>query len=176
MQLVQSRRKFMTLVMRLSGGALLASMPQISFGAVHRTATKNLTADEAEKLFLLTRILFPHEKLGDDFYWHVVGQFDLSCADPHFMALIRSGLTNLDKTADLKWSELSKEKKIELLRKIQLGAFFQTVRILTLLNLYGNAHVGRKLGYEGRSYEHGGYLNRGFNDLSWLPEPKSCVQ
>jgi hypothetical protein len=27
------------------------------------------------------------------------------------------------------------------------------------------------LGYEGRSFAKGGYLQRGFNDLDWLPEP-----
>jgi hypothetical protein len=26
-------------------------------------------------------------------------------------------------------------------------------------------------GYEGSSFEKGGYINRGFQDLNWLPEP-----
>jgi hypothetical protein len=28
------------------------------------------------------------------------------------------------------------------------------------------------LGYEGPSFDKGGYLHRGFNDLDWLPEPR----
>ena len=28
------------------------------------------------------------------------------------------------------------------------------------------------LGYEGASFDKGGYINRGFNDLDWLPEPR----
>ena len=28
------------------------------------------------------------------------------------------------------------------------------------------------LGYEGTSFDKGGYVNRGFNDLDWLPEPR----
>jgi hypothetical protein len=28
------------------------------------------------------------------------------------------------------------------------------------------------LGYEGPSFDKGGYLNRGFNDLDWLPDPR----
>ena len=28
------------------------------------------------------------------------------------------------------------------------------------------------LGYEGPSFEHGGYLRRGFDDLDWLPDPR----
>ena len=31
---------------------------------------------------------------------------------------------------------------------------------------------GQALGYEGSSFEQGGYLHRGFNDLDWLPEPR----
>jgi hypothetical protein len=32
--------------------------------------------------------------------------------------------------------------------------------------------VWAALGYEGSSYDKGGYINRGFNDLNWLPEPR----
>jgi hypothetical protein len=31
--------------------------------------------------------------------------------------------------------------------------------------------VWRHFGYEGASAQHGGYINRGFDDLNWLPDP-----
>ena len=37
--------------------------------------------------------------------------------------------------------------------------------------LYNNPLVWRHFGYEGPSAEFGGYIDRGFDDLTWLPRP-----
>lgn len=47
----------------------------------------------------------------------------------------------------------------------------QALRIATLIGLYSNPAVGRGFGYPGPSLEFGGYLDRGFGDLPWLPSP-----
>jgi hypothetical protein len=39
------------------------------------------------------------------------------------------------------------------------------------LALYNNPLVWQAFGYEGASFDHGGYLERGFDDLGWLPDP-----
>jgi len=39
-----------------------------------------------------------------------------------------------------------------------------------VVSLYNQHDVWTKLGYEGPSWEKGGYLERGFNDIDWLPE------
>jgi hypothetical protein len=36
-----------------------------------------------------------------------------------------------------------------------------------IASLYNNPEVWPKFGYEGSSAEHGGYINRGFNDIDW---------
>jgi len=41
-----------------------------------------------------------------------------------------------------------------------------------VLTLYNLPEVWEALGYEGASFDKGGYLTRGFNDLDWLPEPR----
>jgi hypothetical protein len=38
-----------------------------------------------------------------------------------------------------------------------------------MLTLYNNPDVWPKFGYEGASADKGGYINRGFNDIDWLP-------
>jgi hypothetical protein len=48
-------------------------------------------------------------------------------------------------------------------------AMLRPVQILgtaTINNLYGNPLVCRFFGFEGSSVEHGGYINRGFDDSS----------
>src|SRR5436190_296620 len=49
--------------------------------------------------------------------------------------------------------------------------FFGKVRGTCVGALYDNPLAYAHFGYEGSSWEKGGYLQRGFNDLKWLPDP-----
>ena len=42
----------------------------------------------------------------------------------------------------------------------------------TVVALYDDHEVWELLGYEGPSFDKGGYLDRGFDDLDWLPDPR----
>ena len=42
----------------------------------------------------------------------------------------------------------------------------------TVVALYDDHEVWELLGYEGPSFDKGGYLHRGFDDLDWLPDPR----
>ena len=56
-----------------------------------------------------------------------------------------------------------------LLRAIEETPFFQSVRGALLFGIYNNKELWHSFfGYEGSSWEKGGYVNRGFNDLDWL--------
>ena len=41
-----------------------------------------------------------------------------------------------------------------------------------VVTLYSDPEVWELLGYEGPSYDKGGYVDRGFDDLDWLPDPR----
>jgi hypothetical protein len=49
--------------------------------------------------------------------------------------------------------------------------FFNKVRGSEIVSLYNNQAVWKVIGYQGASYQIGGYLHHGFNDLKWLPDP-----
>ena len=42
----------------------------------------------------------------------------------------------------------------------------------TVVALYDDHEVWELLGYEGASFDKGGYIDRGFDDLDWLPDPR----
>ena len=65
---------------------------------------------------------------------------------------------------------MPEEARVLHLKAIESGAFFQSVRIKTLMVLYSNPIASAHFGYEGESFSKGGYLLRGFNDLKWLPD------
>ena len=50
--------------------------------------------------------------------------------------------------------------------------FFAIVHSTTVVALYDQPQVWDLLGYEGPSFDKGGYLHRGFDDLDWLPDPR----
>ena len=63
------------------------------------------------------------------------------------------------------------EVAYDLGKGMRADGFFQAVRGTSVTALYNNKELWPLFGYEGSSYEFGGYLHRGFNDLSWLPDP-----
>ena len=115
----------------------------------------NLTAlngAQAKEMLALTRQLFPHDKLGDEYYWVVVEAINRDMAgSPELATRIRNGLAQL-----------------EAMKKLEGTPFFSDMLNKTQLYFYNNKAVWAKFGYEGSSWEQGGYINRGFNDVTWV--------
>ena len=57
---------------------------------------------------------------------------------------------------------------VYLLRGMEDSEFFQTVRGGLVTGLYNQKAVWPIFGYEGESYTQGGYITRGFDDISWI--------
>jgi hypothetical protein len=68
----------------------------------------------------------------------------------------------------VKWVDLSPGYRLASLKQLEATPFFQTVRGECITGIYNNPDVWRHFGYEGPSFEFGGYIERGFNDLGWL--------
>ncbi len=83
---------------------------------------------------------------------------------------LRSGLAELDRAAGRDWLTAQEDSQRELLEPFANGTFFKTVQDGVRTELYQHPEVWKLIGYEGSSLEYGGYINRGFNDIDWLPE------
>ena len=130
------------------------------------------TCDEAEVLLTMTRRLYPHDGLGDMFYAEVVEALDAKVkADPALAELIKNGVAALDKAKGVPFLELSEGYQTEVLEGLESDAFFQAVRGHTVVALYNNEVVWPEFGYQGSSWQDGGYLFRGFQDIGWTLTP-----
>jgi len=58
--------------------------------------------------------------------------------------------------------------RVKMLKSIESTNFFSTIRGGLVVGIYNQLEVWKRLGYEGSSFEHGGYLTRGFDDIAWL--------
>ena len=59
-------------------------------------------------------------------------------------------------------------ERVALLRQVENEPFFQTVRGGLVVSLYNQKEVWPLFGYEGESASKGGYVSRGFDDITWL--------
>ena len=116
----------------------------------------------------MTRQLFHHDKLGDEYYWVVVESIDKEMAgSPELAARIRDGLAQLRQAAGGDFTAAGAQQQLGAMKKLEGTAFFSDMVNKTQFYFYNNKNVWPKFGYEGSSWEKGGYINRGFNDVKW---------
>jgi hypothetical protein len=162
------RRSFVRAVGVLTGvialGSPLAALLPSRIWAVE---LRVLSSAEAAALLALIRTIAPHDTLDDAAYALVVKAVDGDAAvSAEARAELKSGVTSLGEG----FATVPEEARVLRAKAIESGAFFQSVRIKTLMVLYSSPIAWAHFGYEGESFSKGGYLLRGFNDLKWLPE------
>lgn len=130
-------------------------------------------AADIQTLTLMVYELFPHKNLSSKIYLDTAKQIDQQAKQsPETEHLIQEGLAQLNVMAgNTLWSVLGRGQRQELLGKLESSPFFGYVRNKAIDMLYRHPHVWDLVGYGGSAIEHGGYLHRGFNDISWLPDP-----
>ena len=135
---------------------------------------KTLGAEAGKDLLRLARDIFPHDKLADKYYIHAIHPYDAAAAkDAATRKLLTDGLAKLNGTAKRMhgkaYVRIAEEaKRVSVLQAIESTPFFQKIRGDLVTGLYDNKEVFQFFGYEGSSWEKGGYINRGFDDMDWL--------
>jgi hypothetical protein len=138
-------------------------------GEAHGAPWKSLSEDQARSMLAVTRRLFPHDELGDRYYWVAVNGIDAEMASSADLeGRIKDGLGQLDRAFGVTFAELSEGNQIKAMKTVESAPFFSDMLGKTNFYFYNNKNVWRHFGYEGSSYEFGGYLERGFDDIGWL--------
>ncbi|MEI7464965.1 MAG: twin-arginine translocation signal domain-containing protein [Burkholderiales bacterium] len=129
---------------------------------------KQLSTGEGKTLIAMGRVLFPHKKLPDAVYALLAKDLD---GNAGALPVVRDGIAALDKAAGGSFIKATATKKLALVKAIEGTPFFNTVRGQCITSLYNNDMAFTVFGYPGASWEKGGYLTRGFQDLKWLSPP-----
>jgi hypothetical protein len=162
------RRSFVRAVGVLSGvialGSPLAALLPNRAWAVEMHV---LSSAEAAAMLAMIRTIAPHDTLDDAAYALVVNAID---GDAAGSAAARSDLKVGVASLGEGFAQSPEDARVLRLKAIETGAFFQSVRVKTLLVLYSSPIAWAHFGFEGESFSKGGYLLRGFNDLKWLAE------
>lgn len=121
--------------------------------------------DAARALTRLGRDLFPHDGVPDAKYQAIAAGFmEQNPGQAEQLAKLLTG------KGQPFWT-LAEKQRLALIETHMTTPEFQAYRFAVLLGLYHDLSVTRAFGYEGPSFEEYGYIERGFNDLDWLPDP-----
>ena len=117
-------------------------------------------------------MLYPHDKLPDAVYALLVKDLDTAAStDATLAGQLRSGIQELNRLAGGKFVDADDRLKLEAVTAMERSDFFGTVRGKCVTSLYDNDMAYAVFGYPGASWDKGGYITRGFQDLRWLPAP-----
>lgn len=167
-----TRRRFLKFSGRAAAGvASVAVGATFESKAVWALSVDGFADHVALTLLRMARLLYPHDGLGDDLYLEIVeGLGRAASQDSALAANLESGVMALDEARGKPWLDLAEADQIAVLRDLETTAFVNTVRTTVLHDLYNNPRLWALVGFQGSSMEFGGYINRGFDDIDWLPE------
>jgi hypothetical protein len=138
-------------------------------------STPETTALGSQTLATITaaaRTMYPHDALPDEVYARVAEKLaEAAAEDAEAARVIAEGVGELGDG----FAERSAEERLDAVREIEGSAFFELVRSTAVVEVYSDQRTWQALGYEGASFGQGGYIERGFDDLDWLPDPESAA-
>jgi hypothetical protein len=172
------RRDFLkrSAIAAVGTAAAASGVVKLGYTAVEPGKLTVLDQHEGDTLLKMARQIFPHEQLDDIYYWNVVTDLDHEAATtPVTAQLLHDGVANLDRQQSAQFVTLTPDQQVAELKKIDTGPFFQKVQSTAIVSIYNNHEVWKQFGYPGASYPFGGYIHRGFNDLTWLPDPPASA-
>jgi len=130
---------------------------------------EHLAPSTMATLIQMARDIYPHDHVADEFYARAVKGYD----NADHAETVEAGVAALNAAAkgkgfssyiDTGWER----DRVDILRNIEKSVFFQTIRGGLVTGLYNQKAVWPLFGYEGESFSHGGYLDRGFDDINWI--------
>lgn len=167
-----SRRRFIVAALTVAGAAAVQGQALLLGGrawAESKTGEASRTA-----LIRVARILYPHRALDDAVYAEVLDRAMAQVADDSlFDRLLWEAELALDEAAGGTFLEAAPEAQLAALQSIDQEAYWIPIQFAVAGHLYSHPKAWAMMGYEGPSWQQGGWIDRGAGDIDWLPESAS---
>ncbi|MBY4675021.1 gluconate 2-dehydrogenase subunit 3 family protein [Marinobacterium arenosum] len=166
-----SRRRFLA-----RSGAAAVCAGALSAGLLSATAwaAKAVGEQASATLLRMARDIYPHDTLEDKYYSQVLTPLAKKAEqDAALQTLLKEGVAELDKRSHQRFGkpylEVAVESdRVQILRAIEDGAFFQRLKGDLMMGIYNNPELWPRFGYGGSAWQHGGYINRGYDQIDWV--------
>jgi hypothetical protein len=166
------RRNFLKTAAAVPPAAAVAVTTGLSIDGAWADIARTLKPDTMRTLAKVARDIYPHDHLADRYYIAAVTPWDAKAAsDPKVKVLLEEGVALLNQLAQASYKSPMRRwpgKNSASHSCARSSKPISSASCVDLIaSLYNNPEVWPKFGYEGSSAEHGGYINRGFNDIDW---------
>jgi hypothetical protein len=166
-----SRRRF--IVAALTFSTVSALVPGQSWLRSSAAWAESVDPAETDAMARMARLLFPHDGMPDRIYADVISKvFDNFAGDSATENLLTTAVQALDAQGGSPWFDLPEENQVAAIMAVQDQPFFASILASVRGAFYYEPSVWRYLDYPGSSKQHGGYKDRGFDDIDWLPGDK----
>lgn len=149
----------------------------VLFGGARPVVAAALDADQTALILRMTQDIYPHPDLLDiDVYQAITDGIVKGADDDEANAeTLRTGLAQIEEQATALFGTgyvdiQDADAREGILRQFQNEGFFQGIRWAAYFGIYNNPEIWPKFGYQGSSVEHGGYIERGFSDITFVPQ------
>ncbi len=129
------------------------------------SAPAALSGQATATITAVARAMYPHDALPDEVYARVSEKLAEAAESRQVIDFGVAGLAD--------FTGKSPVEQAQALREIEGSEFFELVRSTAVVEIYSDPRTWAAFGYEGPSFDKGGYIDRGFNDLDWLPDPEA---
>ena len=165
-----TRRRFVVAAITFSG--LTTATIGVSVLRLGQSWAAGDDGDTLAAMTRLARLLYPHDAVPDSVYAEVLDQALSATAGSNgsFARTLTAAEAALDAHGDGDFIFLDETTQIEALRAVEHEGFFAAIQSAVGFRLYNHPAVWRHIGYEGPSWQQGGYLHRGAGEIDWLPE------
>jgi hypothetical protein len=160
----------MTTTMAGIAGTAMLSGARMAFAAP-------LDAAQGSMLLRMVQDIYPHPDLLKVEHYQAIAATVMKGAadDDDTGAALIDGLDRINALSqDLHGADyadlVDDDAREGVLRHFQHEGFFQGVRWTAYFGIYDNKEVWPLFGYQGSSVEHGGYIDRGFSDITFVPQ------
>lgn len=156
----------------LAGGAALVYSSGLF--AADSPAAKKIGEEGNRTLLRMARDVFPHDSLEDKYYQQVMVPLAKRAeTDPKLMELLTVGIAALNQESRAKHGAIylnvkAEEDRVVVLKAMESSAFFQRIKGDLMMGIYNNPEIWEKFGFGGSSWERGGYINRGYDEIDWI--------
>jgi hypothetical protein len=121
-------------------------------------------------LVRMARHLYPHDALDDAVYAQVLDDaLSATAADASLADAFRSAEIELDARSESGFLDLTADEQLATMQAVEDAEFFAAIATAVRIRLYNHPAFWSLIGYEGPSWQRGGYLNRGAGEIDWLP-------
>ncbi len=141
--------------------------------AQERTRSGTLDSRALATITAAARAAYPYDALPDGVYARVGAKLaEAASEDSGTAGTIKDGVAAVNEGRP--FAEFPADEQLEMLKGMEGSDFFELVRSTAVTEVYSDQRTWQLVGYEGPSFDKGGYINRGFNDLDWLGDPQEA--